>query len=480
MGMTLNGILTTGTSGLEAYQAALAVTSNNVSNSSTPGYTRERADLVTAPSVNLTPGQFGDGAAVLNVDRLRDTLLDGNARQELGLQAKYNQMASTGTSVESVFGDPTNPTLNSDLNNFFAAYNSLTTSPEDLGVRQTVISDAQTMATDFNSEYSQLTTLTSSLNTTINQASSDINTMLQQVAALNKQIAYGEGSGNNPNEALDQRDLLLDKLSNYMDLTVSNTPNGNGMIDISVNGKVLVNGINVNGLGGNAVTTFQGGIPPHWQVVANDGTNTDLATAGGQLAGIAQSYQTIDTAQKNLDDLAGTFITQVNNLTANPPSTSYDLNGNAGVVMFNGTDASTIAVNPAVATDPSKVVAADTPNSGSNGIALQIALLQNTAVNFPVEAPPFTTLPSSTLNQAVTNIVAGLGSSTKASTSLYNTYTTNVNTVQTQRQSENGVSTDKEVSNMIAFQRGYEASAKVISAVDMLMGIVINMGGAAT
>jgi flagellar hook-associated protein 1 FlgK len=469
MSVSLFGIMNISTGALNAYKDALAVTSNNLSNSQTTGYTREAVDLDAAPSLGVTPGQYGEGVIVANVDRLRDTLLDNTTRQEMGLQSQYQQLSTTGTSLENVFGSPTNPTLNADLDSFFNAYNSLTTSPEDVGVRQTVSSSAQVVASDFNDEANQLSSYSQSLGASVTNAASDINSMLTQVASLNQQIAYGVGSGNNPNTALDQRDNLLDKLSAYMNLTTTQGPNQ--MINISVNGANLLTGVTVENTGVQVMNDANG----NPEVYSTDAVPVALATTGGgQLEGLVQSYQMLDTAQSNLNDLANTFATSVNNLC----TTGFDLNGNPGEALFdpqpnNTITAANITVNPDVLNDPTKVVAAAINNSGDSGMALQISQLQNNPMNFA-------TLPASTINQAVTNVVSGLGAATQTATSLYNNYNSNLTTLENQRQAADGVNTDEEVSNMLAYQNSYEAAAKVISSVDLLLQTIIAMPGAAT
>jgi flagellar hook-associated protein 1 FlgK len=232
------------------------------------------------------------------------------------------------------------------------------------------------------------------------------------------------------------------------------------MVNITVNGQALVTNNSFA-----AVQVVATGAPAHPEVQSAGGVS--LATSGGKLSGIAQAYQNIDQTRTSLDGMAQALITNVNNLA----TAGFDLDGNAGVAFFTGTDAATIGVNAAVQADPRKVVAADAATPGSNGIALQMVALQDSAVYPP---PPGT--PSATLNQSIGNLVVQLGSEAKRASDMSSTYQTSVKALQDQRQSISGVSTDEELTNMLRYQHAYEAAARIITTVDEMITTVLHMG----
>jgi flagellar hook-associated protein 1 len=244
MGMPLNGILQIGVSGLRTHQTAISVTSHNIANVNTEGYSRQRANLTTELPLSLTPGQIGLGVRVTSVERLRDTLFDKNVRLEIGQQSRYEQSGEVASLLENVLGDPTTGNIGEGLTNFFNSYHNLTTGPEDLSTRQVVIEDGVALADFLRDAVGQFDRTKAGVDLSVTNSASNINLYLEQIAAVNKQINRAEISDNLANDFRDQRDLLLDKLSAYMDIDVSEQPNG--MVDVVANGETLVSGFNFN------------------------------------------------------------------------------------------------------------------------------------------------------------------------------------------------------------------------------------------
>jgi len=449
----LFAILNTGVSSLQAHQGALATTSHNISNSSTEGYTRQRVKFEAQRPLPVTPGQLGLGVQITDIRRMRDSFLDGNVRLQIGQSARYDFTAKNLVTLETAMG-PINGGINKDLSNFFNGFQTLTTSPEDIGVRQNVIDNASILASSFRGTIGSLDRAQGGVDLSVADAARDINSMLDQVTILNREIQKFELGTDNANDFRDQRDLLVDNLSAYFDMTVTEQPSG--VIDISVNGEPLVTALTAF-----PVQVVSAGAPPHPQVQSSGGIN--LVTSGGKLRGFAETYTTIDGLRSSLDDLAATIISEVNSRA----TSGFDLNGNAGVNFFSGTDAATIDVSAAVRTDPARVVAAGVAAPGDNQISLSIVALQDLAV-YPSASP------NSTLGQGIRNIVSQLGSQTRGVINLSETYGNGLKLAGEQRQAVNGVNMDEELSNMIAYQRAYEAAARVVSVVDEMLDTIIN------
>lgn len=461
MPMSLQGILQIGVSSLSASQTGLSVTSHNISNANTPGYSRQRADFSDLYALNVQPGQLGEGVQVVDVTRLHSSYLDDATRQEMGQQSKYQQLSQDLQNLEGVLGSPTNPTINSALTNFFNSFQDLTVHPQDLNTRQAVIESGSALTADFQDETRQITQLQNGLDTQVNQAAGDINGALSQIAALNQQITNVEQNGNKANDLRDQRDQLLDGLSKYMDLNLTQQPNG--VINVSVNGQSLV-----NGFAAAAVQVVSAGAPAHPQIQSG---GVSLATNGGQLAGFSQSYANIDQSQSALDSLASTVISNVNAIHA-APGGAFDLNGAQGVAFFSGANASNISVNAAIQNDPTKVVAAGSPAPGDNTIAVAMVKLQDATV-YPPGSPTLT------FNAAISTLSMQLGVQANQASGLQATHQNAVNGLDAQRQAVSGVNMDEELSNMIQFQRAYQAAARVITSVDESLDTVINHMGRA-
>lgn len=457
MGMPLNGILQIGVSGLRAHQTAISVTSHNIANVNTEGYSRQRANLSTEIPIPLKPGQIGLGVRVTQVTRLRESLLDKNLRLEIGQQSRYAAASSTATALENVLGDPTSGNIGQGITDFFNAFHDLTTGPEDLSTRQVVIEKGLALSDFFRDASGQIDRTQDSVSLDVTNSAANINTMLEQIAAINKQINRAEISDNQANDYRDQRDLLLDKLSEYMDIDVAESTT-TGMVDVTVNGEVLVTGFDFN-----PVQTVDDGAG-HLQVQSSGGVS--LITNGGKLRGLSDAYTQIDQVRQQFNDLAQSLIDGVNGIH----SSGFDLNGDSGLDFFTGTSATDIDVNATIRSDPRKVVAASQQFPGDNGAALAMVALQDAAI-FPPSGG------SATLNEAFTNITVGLGSEAAHTLDLASVYSSTVSDLQNRRASVSGVNMDEELSNLMSQQRAYQAASRVITTVDEMMDTIINRMG---
>lgn len=460
MGMPLNGILQIGVSGLRAHQTAISVTSHNIANVNTEGYSRQRANLASELPISLQPGQIGLGTRVTQVVRLRESLLDKNLRLEIGQQSRYSTASDTASAIENVLGDPTSGNIGNGITAFFNAFHDLTTGPEDLSTRQVVIEKGVALADFFRDASSQIDRAQDGVTLDTTNSASDVNTILEQIAAINKQINRAEISDNQANDYRDQRDLLLDKLSEFADIDVVEQPN-TGMVDVTVNGETLVTGFDFNAV--QAVDDGAG----HLDVQSAGGVS--LATNGGKFRGLADSYAQIEQARQQFNDLAQSLMDGVNAIHS-AGGASFDLNGDPGLAFFTGTDASDIDINANIRSDPRKVVAASQPFPGDTGVASAMVALQDAAI-FPPGGG------SATLNEAFTNITVGLGAEAAHTRDLAGVYTSTVADLQNRRASVSGVNMDEELSNMMSQQRAYQAASRVITAVDEMMDTIINRMG---
>ncbi|MGD0088967.1 MAG: flagellar hook-associated protein FlgK [Planctomycetota bacterium] len=479
---TLNSILNTGVTSLRANQGALATVSHNISNTNTPGYTREVTNFATEYYLPEWPNFYGMGVKITTVQSMRDNLLDANYRSESGQQSKYDVTSTNASSLESVLGDINGTSIGTGLTDFFNAYQDLSNNPADSGTRQTVLDKATQLVGYFNTAAQRMSTIADTatqtngtLDETVIDSTTQLNTMLQQVAALNKQIVAAETpsviSQAQANDLRDQRGLLLDQLSSYMDLTVTPTVVGGApsdkMIDITVNGQKLVVGQNANPVAAAKVVFASGNT--HLQIQAG---GVSLATAGGKIAGYQQAYTDWDTTNGSLNDLAKALVNTVNT----QHTAGFDQNGVAGVNFFDpaGTTAATIALNPVVSGDPSKIAAASTntgPGDGNNAVA--IAQLQDALVYPTVGANPNTM----TLNGGFTDLVTTVGSNAQTQQQFETEHQTALDTATSARQAVEGVNTDEELTNLVDYQQAYQAAARIVTAVDDDMSLIISHMG---
>ena len=321
--------------------------------------------------------------------------------------------------VETIFGATSSTTgLNSDLDSFWQAWNTLSQEPENLPERTTVVETATTLTDDLQGTQSQLTTLQSNLNSDISLDVSHINDDLQQVANLNVTIQSATVAGLSPNDLLDQRDNLLDDLSTYVNVkTVINSDN---TATLSIGGATVVEGSSVAQLA--AIPDSSG----NNQVGINLGNgNSDImqwSTLGGALYGLQQARDVgVQGYVNGLNQLASTVAGAVNSLH----ETGYGLDGTTGIPFFvNGSDASNpedpnnitaanIAVNPNIVNNPQQIAASSgvtqsttTTQGVASGtaqvetLAIESGVSENEALKVVVTAAGMTNSPK-TLSVAV-------------------------------------------------------------------------------
>src|SRR5215469_6366013 len=238
--------LQTALSGLEAAQAAIDTTGQNIANANTPGYSRQSVNMterdpLTIQSLSNVTGagsQLGLGVDITSIGRIRDQFLDVQYRGQNTQTSGDNTASTLLGQVQAALAEPGSSGLSSSLTQFWQSWNALGNTPTGqggAGALQAVIGAGQTVATSLNTLGNELTTLqsqiTSQYNTLTDPNSGPIAIDAKQIASLNTQIAQAQVNGLNPNTLLDQRDQLIDDLSQYSNVNV--TTQSNGMVNVS-------------------------------------------------------------------------------------------------------------------------------------------------------------------------------------------------------------------------------------------------------
>lgn len=374
----LFGTLNLAASSLQAQMTGVTVSGQNLANVNTPGYSRQRVDLTSATAINTAVGIEGTGVNVADIQQTINALLNSQIQNQNSVSGYWNGQQTTLQSAQDALGEFLNGTsstnstgatsatssgLSTQLNGLFSAFQSLATSPTSTSARQALIGQAQTLATTFNQISTQLGSLKTSLNSSLTTDVGSANKLLSDIANLNKQISTSEFSGSSANDLRDAREQDLEHLGSLVNFTSSTATNGS--VDISVGGQNLVSGYQVadtlqtydSGNGNLYVQTTSGGVP--------------LTLTGGSIQGTIDARDgTLATLSGNVDNLAGTLITQVNGIH----NAGYSMTGSTGASFFNGTNAGTISVNASLATNPALIQASGSATAtGDNSVALQLA-----------------------------------------------------------------------------------------------------------
>jgi flagellar hook-associated protein 1 len=236
---SLNASLATALSGLIAEQGALATTTNNVANVNTPGYSREEPILAASDPVVVDPLTFGTGVALESVESIRDPVLESQIQQQTQAEGQYSTLASALQQTQTNFTTTTSD-IGTEISNFFASINQLTTDPSDLSLRQGVLTAAGNLATSFNTTADNLTQQQSNLDLNVVQDVGQINQLTQQIAQLNGQVSALENVGESAGTFIDQRNQAITQLSSLVDVSV--IPANNTLTLTTANGAPLVTG----------------------------------------------------------------------------------------------------------------------------------------------------------------------------------------------------------------------------------------------
>lgn len=326
----MSSMLSTGVSGLMAFQAALDTTSHNISNSATPGFSRQNVDLTAAAPQYSGGGYVGSGVDVTTITRTYNDLIATQVRSSSSSKSQWDAYSGLTDQVNNMFGDSSTG-LSSTLQNFFNAFQSVANSPSSSSERQVLLSQAQTLVNQLKSYDSRLNDLNTQVNSQLGSETTTITGLAQSIAALNQQITAATGRGGQPpNDMLDQRDTLIDQLSTHVN--ISTIKQSDGSINVFMGtGQALVVGATSAQL---SATVDPYDLSRVGLSLQSNGANTDVTNAitGGAAGGLLSfRTQVLDPARNSLGQVAVTLSDLVNS----QQNAGMDLKGALGANMFS-------------------------------------------------------------------------------------------------------------------------------------------------
>jgi flagellar hook-associated protein 1 FlgK len=319
-----------GTSALQAFQTAIAVTSNNVANANTPGYTKESVILTAAPPQTNGSVPIGGGVVVSGVSRAYSQLAENQLNTSQSNLGQLNSLQTYTNQVDNIVGT-TAGGLTTALQGYYSAWSSLSNAPTSTAARQALLSQAQTLASSFQNTNSQLQGLNSSINSGLAADVTQINSLANSIATLNQQIvsSTAQAGGQAPNALLDQRDVAVSSLSQLTG--ISTTIDSNGALNVFTgNGVALV-------LQGTttALTTVPNRFNALQLEVATSANPSDVISGqmtAGDLGGLLSARsQAVDPAINQLGQIA-TALSQAANSQQNA---GLNQNGQFGANLFS-------------------------------------------------------------------------------------------------------------------------------------------------
>ncbi|MCP4744597.1 MAG: flagellar hook-associated protein FlgK [Desulfobacteraceae bacterium] len=457
------GLLNVGQTALLAQQKAIDITGNNIANVNTPGYSRQQLTLVQKTPVRVEGMTMSTGVtSETRIQRFYDQFLVAQLNSEKDALGRWDAQKNVMAKTEILFDEVSGYGLNGAMSDFWNAWQNVANNPSGHVERVSLVNTTQYLTSTFSQLRGSLTSLQEDIDDSVDSAVTQINIITSQIADLNLKIIQVESGGHNANDFRDQRDSLANDLSTLID--IESFEDGDGNLTITAgSGQPLVE------IGNDwTLSTANSGGVQHVYWNSSNGSTTDITTtiSGGELKGFIYGRDTlINGYLTDLDSLASTLITQVN--TLHSTSAGYGLDGTQNN-FFTGSDASDIAVNTAIVSNPNKIAAASDSAQlpGDNTNAIAIANLQS-ALTMSGGAATF--------DNYYTALVGEVGQDVLSSNFNYEHEVTMVNHLEQRRQEISGVSLDEEMVNMIQHQHAYNAAARLITMTDELLDTLLSL-----
>lgn len=444
--------LYTAFSGLRAAQTAMDTASHNIANAGQDGYTRQRVDTASRLPAYRRLHYIGTGVDIVDISRNRQAFLDDQYRAAAGAGGRFATLGAMLDGAERALNEPDNG-VTAAIGRIWTSFEELSLDPTDTAARLSVIGSLEDAAGAIRSVAQAWDATAETASAELSARITEVNALLEDVAALNGQIATAAATGSSPNDLLDVRDAALDRLATLTGSTATITDDG--MARVSLNGLALVHDQQVSPLSFDDATST---------VLHASGATV---TPGGEIAGLdAYLNDELPALRSALDDLARDLADALNAQHA----AGYTPAGAAGGQLLSyvaGSEALTITV---AVGGPEDIAAA-----GSSPVA------EFDAVNAEALAGLRDSLAAlggtSTLDASARSLVSRVGHAVAAAADAAASQGALTDAAQGARTQAHGVSIDEEMVDLITFQRAYEAAARVMTAVDQTLDTLINRTG---
>lgn len=461
---SLINALNAGKTSLLTNQKSIEIVGNNIANVNTPGYSRQRPQLSDIPSVNFGNFFIGQGVTVSDVSRDYSLFI---TRQLQSKTIDYGEETGKSNSLkelERIFNVSEN-NLSAQIDDFFDAWQALSANPSGQTERDIVIQRGQLLGQAFSNITNEMDTITQNLNREILAGIPALNEQLAEVARLNERINLIEVSGQSANAARDQRDMIIQNLSET--LGVQTYTDNQGMLCVHLPGGTPL----VMGHMAATISPVLTGTDVNLQVnIAGATRDVGLESMGGAYKGM---FEMRDVFIKGLSDGLNTLAIDLTTTVNNAHIAGYGADGVTGRLFFDDITAlppdQVASRNIAVAiTGASQVAAAGNPAAapGDNENALRIAQLEST---HKVGAT------NDTFNDFFSQMVATVGIEAARNNMALTGARDAVMQLQILRDGYSGVSLEEEMIDLIQYQRGFQSSAKYLSTVDELLNTLLQL-----
>jgi flagellar hook-associated protein 1 len=449
---------------MQAYQSAMDVASNNISNASNTDYTRQKVVM----STEVGEQGSGIGVKIADVIRVRSDILDQQIRKYQSGLSDSTTRSDVMAKIETLINEPSEQGLATYLTEFYNSWDELSTNPTSTQLRSSVIQKAQLVGQKITDTINGLSDIQSSLQLQANQDVNEINIHLKSIFDLNQQIYDAQMRGDKGNELQDQRDAEIDKLSKIVNISVSKNQQG----------ATLVNVGGIFGADQTSCNQFQLNIiNGQMRLVSKNDTSAPAVVTGGDFNAVSDLFSNKTVSYKSkYEALANNFVDSVNALhmtgfslassgsvTGIPFFGQLDAGGNIVNAFVNGQ----INVNSDIIDDPNLIaISSTTGNDGNGNIANGIANLMTKKM---------VGLNNQTISENYSAIIGEIGTAKNVADNSVTSTELVMQNLNSQKSSTSGVNLDEEMTNIMQYQRAFEAASKMIKVADEIMQTILNL-----
>ena len=432
--------ISTALSSLRTQRVAIDVAGQNIANVNTPGYVRQRVDMTA-----------GIGVDVSAIQRLHNGILGDRTRSETAQLQDLSAASTVLGEIEEVFPEPTPYGLQAKLDALWGGFSDVARDPGNSAARVQVLAQANGVTDWLNNAATELGDLKTNKSAALTELVTTVNAYSKELSELNVAVSQSVENTQAANALLDRRGYVADQLAAAVG--GSFLTNDANQLSVTLGGGTIV--------GPSTYATLQvasSGGTTSLQWVSDSSTATvSSGTANGYLTAI---NTTIDSWTTTLDAVASAITTQVNAVQ----TTGFDRDGNAGNNLFTGTTAATISV---ALTDGDDIAASAVAPAGGNASLDGSKADAMAAISIAANGP----------DELYQDLVVSLGFAVQAAEQSAATQESLASSLTSQIDAESGVSIDEEMANLLAYQRAYEAAARVLTAIDAALETLINRTG---
>lgn len=494
--------LNIGMSGLFAAQQGLAVTSNNINNAATPGYSRQiLGQRASAALPGYGKGMTGTGVMTTGINRIRNSYLDTKMWGQSNKLGEYSIKTEQNALIEGVFGEPSDAGFTEVFNNFFSSIDDLSKLPSEAERKEALKQSMVSFTQYYNNTSESLKSYQRDLNFELKAKVDEINMLATRIQSLNKQIYQAEMHGDTANTLRDDRDLMVDRLSQLINIEAKEVMvkdkdnNEHKEFVITANGQTLVDHFDVRLLDVKVRDPKKNAedVDGLYDIVWKDNLPFDMndAKLSGELGGVIDmrdgrgtgsgvNYKGIPYYIHKMDVFVQGFAQNMNEIynkgpdgnPLNPPEYLFEvpLDPVTGDPMYDQMTASDFKLAAKILESASnirtnfeEIPGKDNPNPSNNDLLLELLAQKDNKKMFKDGDP----------KDFMISMFSELGINTKEAKMYQASQTDIVSNIEIQRLSVSQVSTDEEFMSLVKYNQAYQAAAKIITTMDEIYELTI-------